>query len=102
MIDICFILAISTYQKILELEPRNSVAKEGMKKAQKLLKARKGRNYYKILGVSKTATKKEITQSYRKLAAKHHPDKFQGKERAEAEKIFIELSAAREVLLNDG
>ncbi|CAH8472685.1 unnamed protein product [Heterobilharzia americana] len=78
--------AISTYQKILEHESNNQKAKEGMKKAQKLLKASKRRNYYKILGVTKSASKKDIEKAYRKLAAEYHPDKFQGEERLQAEK----------------
>ncbi|CAH8466600.1 unnamed protein product [Heterobilharzia americana] len=90
--------AISTYQKILEHESNNQKAKEGMKKAQKLLKASKRRNYYKILGVTKSASKKDIEKAYRKLAAEYHPDKFQGEERLQAEKKFVEISAAKEVL----
>ncbi|TNN20509.1 DnaJ subfamily C member 3 isoform 1, partial [Schistosoma japonicum] len=93
--------AISTYQKVLEHESNNQKAKEGMKKAQKLLKASTRRNYYKILGVSKSASKKEILKAYRKMAAEYHPDKFQGEERTQAEKRFVEISAAKEVLTDD-
>ena len=32
------------------------------------------KDYYSVLGVSKTATDKEITKTYRKLARKYHPD----------------------------
>ncbi|CAH8827630.1 unnamed protein product [Trichobilharzia szidati] len=93
--------AISTYQKILEHESNNQKAKEGMRKAQKLLKASKRRNYYKILGVAKSASKKEIEKAYRKLAAEYHPDRFQGEERVQAEKKFVEISAAKEVLTDN-
>ncbi|XP_018649116.1 putative DNAj (hsp40) homolog, subfamily C, member [Schistosoma mansoni] len=93
--------AISTYQKILEHESNNQKAKEGMKKAQKLLKASNRRDYYKILGVPKSASKKDILKAYRKMAAEYHPDKFQGEERVQAEKKFVEISAAKEVLTDD-
>ena len=35
-------------------------------------------DYFKILGVSKNATDKEIKNAYRKLAKKYHPDTYQG------------------------
>ena len=42
------------------------------------------KDYYKILGVPKTATEKEIKAAFRKLARKHHPDVNKGDAKAEA------------------
>ena len=54
------------------------------------------KDYYKILGVSKTATQDEIKKAYRKLAVKYHPDKNPGDKAAEAK--FKEANEANEVL----
>ena len=53
-------------------------------------------DYYKILGVSKTATEKEIKAAYRKLARKYHPDL--NPDNKAAEKKFKEINEAHEVL----
>jgi curved DNA-binding protein len=53
-------------------------------------------DYYKILGVPKTATEKEIKSAYRKLARKYHPDL--NPDNPEAEKKFKEINEANEVL----
>uniref|UniRef100_A0A8C9ZND1 DnaJ homolog subfamily C member 3 n=1 Tax=Sander lucioperca TaxID=283035 RepID=A0A8C9ZND1_SANLU len=73
--------------------------KEGLERAQKLLKISRKRDYYKILGVSRNANKQEIIKAYRKLAQQWHPDNFQSEaEKKEAEKKFIDIASAKEVL----
>jgi DnaJ-class molecular chaperone len=54
------------------------------------------KDYYKTLGVAKTATEKEIKQAFRKLARKLHPDVNPGDKSAEAR--FKEVNEAYEVL----
>ena len=56
----------------------------------------KTRDYYDVLGVPRTATQKEISSAFRKLARKHHPDLNAGNKDSEAR--FKELSEAHEVL----
>ena len=57
------------------------------------------RDYYEVLGVSKSATKEEIKKAYRKQALKYHPDKNPGDKKAE--ESFKEAAEAYEVLSND-
>ena len=54
------------------------------------------KDYYKTLGVEKTATQDEIKKAYRKLAKKHHPDQNKGDKKSEAK--FQEVGEAYEVL----
>ena len=55
-------------------------------------------DYYEVLGVSRNASKEEISVAYRKLAMKYHPDRNPGNE--EAIENFKLCSAAHEVLSN--
>ena len=54
------------------------------------------KDYYKILGVDKTATTDQIKKAYRKLARQHHPDVNPND--PEAERKFKEVNEANEVL----
>ena len=54
------------------------------------------RDYYDILGLSKSASDSEIKSSYRKSAMKYHPDRNPGDKKAEER--FKEISEAYEVL----
>ncbi|MDO6819532.1 DnaJ C-terminal domain-containing protein [Zobellia sp. 1_MG-2023] len=55
-------------------------------------------DYYKVLGVSRNATEKDIKKAYRKMARKYHPDVNPND--VEAEKKFKEINEANEVLGN--
>ena len=57
------------------------------------------RDYYEVLGVSKSADATEIKKAYRKLALKYHPDKNPGDK--EAEEKFKEAAEAYDVLSNE-
>jgi len=54
------------------------------------------KDYYKVLGVDKSATQDELKKAYRKLAQKYHPDMNQNNK--ESEERFKEISEAYEVL----
>ena len=54
-----------------------------------------GKDYYKILGVSRSANADEIKKAYRKMALKFHPDKNSS---PDAEERFKEIAEAYDVL----
>ncbi|MFW6099712.1 MAG: DnaJ domain-containing protein, partial [Thermodesulfobacteriota bacterium] len=57
-----------------------------------------GKDYYKILGLTRSASSGEIKKAYRKLALKYHPDHNKGDAAAEAK--FKDISEAYAVLSN--
>ncbi len=62
------------------------------------------KNYYEILGVSKTANADELKSAYRKLAKQYHPDMYADKSDAEkkaAEEKFKEINHAYDVLSDE-
>lgn len=54
------------------------------------------RDFYEVLGLSKTADEKEIKRAYKRLAMKYHPDRNQGDKDSEAK--FKEIKEAYEIL----
>ncbi|KAI4318885.1 hypothetical protein MLD38_032542 [Melastoma candidum] len=77
--------------------PQDMSIRESLMKAEKALKMSRRKDWYKILGVSKTASVAEIKRAYKKLALQWHPDKNVD-DREKAENKFREIAAAYEVL----
>jgi len=94
--------AVNDYRRALELDENFQRAKEGIETAKKRQKQASKRDYYKILGVRRNANKREVNKAYRKLAQKWHPDNFQDEtEKKSAEKKFMDIAAAKEVLTDE-
>jgi len=92
--------AVRDYEKILKLD-HSQENRRLLKEAKLELKKSKRKNYYKILGVEKTADDSEIKKAYRKEALKHHPDRHAGADEAtkKAEEVlFKEVGEAYNVL----
>ncbi len=58
-------------------------------------------NYYKLLGVKKNATAKQIKNGYKKMVTKYHPDKVKEDKKKECEDKMKEINEAYSVLNND-
>ena len=59
------------------------------------------KDLYKVLGLKKGASAKQIKSKYRKLALKYHPDKVKEEEREEAMEIMAKINEAYNVLGDD-
>lgn len=70
--------------------------RQTLMKAEKALKMSQRKDWYKILGVSKTASVSEVKKAYKRLALQWHPDKNVDN-REEAEAKFRDIAAAYEV-----
>eukprot|EP01059_Diplonema_ambulator_P022027 TRINITY_DN366_c0_g1_i9.p2 TRINITY_DN366_c0_g1~~TRINITY_DN366_c0_g1_i9.p2 ORF type:complete len:530 (+),score=190.58 TRINITY_DN366_c0_g1_i9:180-1592(+) len=89
-----------------ELQPNERSIMEKRARLEKLKKQAARKDYYVILGVSRTADEKEIKKAYRKLAMVHHPDKLNTEsmtvEEIEiAETRYKDMSEAYQVLTDD-
>jgi len=93
--------SVRWYQRASELKQDDNRAKEGLQRAQVALKQSKEIDYYKVLGISRTATSKEVKKAYRAAALEHHPDKVAEDQREVAEQKFMGIAAAYEILSDD-
>ncbi|KAI8377693.1 uncharacterized protein BYT42DRAFT_571242 [Radiomyces spectabilis] len=88
--------AVRDYTKLTQVDAGNREYHNLLRKAELELKKAQRKDYYKILGLSKSATESEIKKAYRKLALQYHPDKNAGDEKAEAR--FKEVGEAYTIL----
>lgn len=91
---------VKDYETALNIE-KTSEIKNLLKDAKLALKKSKRKDYYKILGIGKSATSEEIKKAYRKRALVHHPDRHANAtndEKKEQEKKFKEVGEAYNVL----
>ena len=92
--------AVYDLEKARQLEPDNADIQRQLRAAHVALKRAQKKDYYKILGVPRTATTDEINKAYRKLAIKWHPDK--NKDNADyAKQRFQEIGEAKDVLTDE-
>ncbi|KAL2133689.1 hypothetical protein VTI74DRAFT_1917 [Chaetomium olivicolor] len=90
--------AVREWKAIQELDPEDRTIAKEVRRAELELKKSQRKDYYKILGIEKSATDQEIKKAYRKLAIVHHPDKNPGDASAEAR--FKDISEAYETLID--
>ncbi|KAF9364565.1 hypothetical protein BGX34_001176 [Mortierella sp. NVP85] len=92
--------AIRDFTKAQEMAGgNNQQIHEKLNKAQRLLKQSQQKDYYKILGVSRSATDREIKKAFRKQAKLWHPDTYRGDlSPDQVEKKMAGLNEAYEVL----
>jgi DnaJ family protein C protein 3 len=97
-------VAVRTFHRAVEFavdDAQKQEAQQKAKQAQVALQQSKEKNYYKILGVSRSATQKEIKKSYRDLALRWHPDKVSAEDKEKAGSMFQDIGEAYEVLSDE-
>lgn len=92
--------ASEDFNVVLKLEDINGSHGKAQEFLQKVERSRRmGRDYYKVLGVSRKASDKDIRKAYRKLSKEWHPDKYSGDlPKDKVEKKMSDINEAYEVL----
>lgn len=91
---------VKDYEAALKIEKTHEL-KNLLKEAKHSLKLSKRKDYYKILGIDKSATDVDIKKAYRKRALVHHPDRHANasdEEKREQERQFKEVGEAYTIL----
>ncbi|KAF8449637.1 hypothetical protein BGX38DRAFT_1254205 [Terfezia claveryi] len=89
-------------EKTREQHPNDQRLLNLSREAQMMLRRSKSKDYYKVLGVPRDASEKEIKKAYRRLAKEWHPDTYQGDlGKEDVEKKYAQIGEAWEVLGNE-
>jgi len=94
--------AINDYNEIKKYDQQNQKAQQGLQDVEREKKILSRKDYYKIVGVPKTASQNDIRKAFRKKALELHPDKIEKEgNKEELEKLYIDLNEAYEVLSDE-
>jgi DnaJ family protein C protein 7 len=88
--------AVNEWKAIHDLDPEDRTVIKEIRKAELEVKKAQRKDYYKIMGLEKTADANDIKRAYRKMAVKLHPDKNPGDPQAEDK--FKDMQEAYETL----